>query len=343
MAVSLPVRTPEDVARGLLLLPSDRPFTTKEALARGVAARDLRLWVAAGRLCHPLRAVFHNADLPDSLALRMACLRLICPPDSVVTDRTAGWLLGAPMILAPGSNLVVPEPSIFLPPGRRLRNGIAHSGERRLAERDVMRVGDLWVTTPLRTACDLGRLLHPDQAIGAMDALAAVGGLDAGRIERELVRFKGYRGVVRARALAPHVDAASESPEESLVRFRWISVGRAPRPRLQVPVPSPGDSWFYLDIAAPEIGYAAEFDGKQWHGPRQQGIDLDRRDWIRTEFGYVIDVFTGDDVHGLHETASARLRYGFAAARESLSERAPLLARLNGLPAAPPRPRRRTG
>lgn len=302
-----------------------------------VEPRDLRHGVGTGLLRHPLRGVFVHDELPDSLGLRLACLRLVMPRDAFVTDRTAGWLLGAPMILAPGSHLDMPSPSVFLPQGRRLRNDVAASGERRLVERDVMTVGGIRVTTPLRTACDLGRLLHPDQALGAMDALARIGSFGPADIERELLRFKGYRGIVMARALAPHVDSMSESPEESTLRLRWIEAGNAPRPRLQVAVPSPGGSWFYLDIAAPEIGYAAEYDGKQWHGPQQRLRDADRRDWIRSEYGYIVDVFESEDIHGRHEAASARLRYGIAAARISLAERAPLLARLDGLPAAPER------
>ena len=58
---------------------------------------------------HPIRGVLHSSQLPDGLSLRIACLKLVIPEDAVVTDRTAGWLHGAPMILAPNSRPSYPR------------------------------------------------------------------------------------------------------------------------------------------------------------------------------------------------------------------------------------------
>ena len=168
---------PEQLIELYLKLPCDRPFTT--ALARDAGARwtDLRRLVAAGLLRHPVKGVYCSADLSDDLDHRIDALCLVVPEDCVVTDRTAGWLWGAPMVLAPGDHLETPNVSVFAPPGRRLRNGLTDSGERMLAPFDVVTIRGLRVTTPLRTACDLGRLLHRDQALAAMDALAAAPGV----------------------------------------------------------------------------------------------------------------------------------------------------------------------
>ncbi len=84
-----------------------------------------------------LRGVFHFASIVDDLELRLAILRLVVPPDCVVTDRTAGWLWGANMILAPNDHLQVPPVHVFSPPGYRLRNGLVSSGERMLSAADV--------------------------------------------------------------------------------------------------------------------------------------------------------------------------------------------------------------
>ena len=70
---------------------------------------------------------------------------------------------------------------MFSPPGYRLRNGLVASGERMLRPEDVVEIGGLRVTTPLRTACDLGRLLHRDQAFAAMDSLAGLGAFSVER------------------------------------------------------------------------------------------------------------------------------------------------------------------
>ena len=61
----------------------------------------------------------------------------------------------------------------------RLRNKLATSGERTVLPRDLMDVGGLCVTTPLRTALDLGRFLTRDQALSALDALLRLGLFDS--------------------------------------------------------------------------------------------------------------------------------------------------------------------
>src|SRR3546814_10458350 len=84
-----------------LPLPSDLPFTRREALAHGLTDRDLRRLVEQGLLRRPLRGVFVDARLPDTLDLRVATLTKVMPEGCFVADRTAGWLHGANMILAP--------------------------------------------------------------------------------------------------------------------------------------------------------------------------------------------------------------------------------------------------
>ena len=81
------------------------------------------------------------------------------PPDCVVVDRHAAWSLGAPMALAPNEHLEARPITVFRPSGYgRLRNGLTDSGERNLLPMDVMEIGGVQVTAPLRTAWDLGRV-----------------------------------------------------------------------------------------------------------------------------------------------------------------------------------------
>jgi hypothetical protein len=138
------------------LLPKDRAFSTAAARDCGVSPRQLRELIAAGLLSHPMRGVYYPASLADTLGLRIECLKLVVPADCVATDRTAAWLWGAPMVLNPGAHLEVPRPTVFSPPGHRLRNGLTSSGERMLAPDDIAVVDGLRVTTPLRTAAISG-------------------------------------------------------------------------------------------------------------------------------------------------------------------------------------------
>ncbi|HET6986910.1 MAG TPA: type IV toxin-antitoxin system AbiEi family antitoxin domain-containing protein, partial [Kribbella sp.] len=107
---------PEAWVQRFLKLPGDRPFTSAEARECGVTYVDLRRFVQAGLLAHPIRGVYVPPALPDNLELRIAILKLVVPQDCVVTDRTAAWLWGAGMILAPGDHLEVPRVSVFCPP-----------------------------------------------------------------------------------------------------------------------------------------------------------------------------------------------------------------------------------
>ena len=142
--------------------PTDRPFTYREARSEGLTDRQLAAALTAGHIVSPVRGVFHAAHLDDGLDLRIACLRLVVPEDAVITDRSAGWLHGASMILAPNDHLSVPKVSVYRRPGYRLRNKATASGERSFGPDDVVELDGLRVASPLRTACDLGRLLHRD-------------------------------------------------------------------------------------------------------------------------------------------------------------------------------------
>lgn len=307
---------PTDPLDLLLSAPLDLsvPFNHHQAFAAGLDKRRLRLLVGAGLVVSPLRTVYRAAHLEDSLELRLACVRLMVPADAVVTDRTAGWLHGAEMVLAPGDHLVVPALSVFQSPGNRLRNALTVSGERRFASHDVVEIDGMRVTTPLRTACDLGRLLHRDAALAALDALLALGAFSLEELIAEVDRFRGFRGVRQLRVLAPLADAGSESFGESALRLRWYDATCLPTPVTQVEVHDAGRFVGRVDLAAPDARYAAEYDGEAFHGPDQAGHDASRRAAL-AEAGWVIDVFRRRDVFGRDPNAIARLARGYRLAR----------------------------
>lgn len=301
-------------------LPLDRPFTTAEALAEGVRYHHLRQLVDLGFLRRPLHGVYQSAALGDSTALRCAALRLVVPEDAVVCDRHAGWLHGAEMILAPGEHLDLRPISIFRPAGSgRLKRALADSGERNLLPRDIIEIDGVRATTPLRTTCDLGRVRFTDQAIAGMDMMLRHGGVRRPEVLAEVERFKGMRWVTTLRAIAPLIDARSESPPESVVRLRWIETG-LPRPTPQHEVyDDVGGFLGRLDLGEPELRVAAEYDGAEWHSsPGQLARDRKRRgpiadrDWFIRVFR-APQVFTRTaDVEGtLHEAfRDARRRFG---------------------------------
>lgn len=279
------------------------------AAEAGVSRRQLDCWLANGVLRHPIRGVYYSSSLEDSLELRVAVLKLVVPDACVVTDRTAGWLWGANMILAPNDHLVVPRVSVFSPPGYRLRNGLTNSGERRLRTDDVVELDGLRLTTPLRTACDLGRLLHRDQAFAALDSLARLGVFTVQELITATGRYRRYRGVVQLRALVPYVDPRAESPGESILRLRWWDLG-LPHPQCQVPVPTPHGGTWWLDVGSEPHLFAAEYDGEEFHGDDRKEHDDERRGWLRRHEGWTIVVVRKGNLSGADQDVDQLLRTG---------------------------------
>jgi hypothetical protein len=291
-----------------------RPFLRTEAVSLGVVDHDLAELVGSGWLRRPLRGVYYSDDLADTLALRMACLRLVVPEDAVVTDRTAAWLWGVTTALAPGDHLAAPQVSVFRQRGYRLRNELATSGSRDLVARDVALIDGIKVTTPLRTACDLGRLLSRDQALAALDGLVRDAGVSVDELRHEVTRFRGYRGVRQLRALAPLADGRAQSPAESILRLRWLDCSELPKPVPQLRLPGPVSD-YYLDLGVWRPRFGVEYDGEAWHGPDREAHDRRRRNWIRHELGFALCVIRREDLFGPRRNVEALLRHTFNEAR----------------------------
>jgi hypothetical protein len=302
-------------------LPLDRPFTTRQAAGEGVTPRQLTWLVANGYLRRPIKGVLLATQAGDSTRLRCEALSLVVPEDCVVCDRHAGWLHGAEMVLAPNEHLDLRPISVFRPAGYgRLRNGLADSGERNLESSEIMELNGLRVTTPIRTAWDLGRVRWTDQAIAGIDAMLGLG-VDKNEFLEGIERFKRMRWVTVLRAVGPLGDGRAQSPGESILRLRWIEA-LLPTPYLQLEVRGDGAVLIaILDIANPDLRYAAEYDGKEWHSSAEQRLhDRLRRDAVRDE-GWVVDAFGSENLFGRQQNADARLRAGALAARRKFGSR----------------------
>jgi hypothetical protein len=298
-------------------LPSDRPFTRADALASGLSPRRLSQMIAAGLLRRPFRGVYVDAESPDTIESRSQILRLVVPEHAFVCDRTAAWLHGASQAMAPNEDLEPPVISCFRPTDvPRLDNGLVDSGERRVLPRDLVEIGGLMVTSRLRTALDLGRLQPTrDLRLAGMDAMLALGGFELSELIAEIPRFTGQRGVVLLRALAPLVDAGSQSFSESALRLRWYD-GGLPRPELQVRVET-SVGVFYVDIGVAGERFGAEYDGRRWHGSqKQQDHDAWRRGVLASECSWRLHPFTDVNVYGHAQDADVLLRAAWRKHRE---------------------------
>jgi hypothetical protein len=287
-------------------LPTDQPFTHQQALDLGISREVLRRMVRVGLLRRVLKGVYVDAAADDDLRMRARAVSLVVPATAVVTDRTAAWLHGID-VLRPGDHLVPPPVEVFQQPGHtRVRTTATSGGERTLLPGDIEVVHGVRVTTPLRTALDLGRLARRDHAIGALDALLRLERFDRAQLLGGVERFRGQRGVVQLRELAPLADPRAESPGESVLRLRWLDA-RLPAPEPQVEVHENGLLRARLDLGLPDLRFAAEYDGWEWHSAREQRRrDRQRRSWLRDR-GWTIVVLTSREVYDEPWLAARRI------------------------------------
>jgi len=208
-------------------LPLDRPFTRAMARAAGVERSALERMLREGSVRRMVRGAYIAVTAPDSPELRAEAVALVVRREAIAVDRTAAWVHGVDLTRAAPEEV---HPVEVVLPGRTARAGVG-SG-RQLSGHDVEHMSGLRLTTPLRTALDLGRLLPAAEAIGAMDGLLGTGRFTHVQLLAEVPRMAGHRGVGQLRVLAAQVDARSSGLAESALRLHWH--------RAQLPTAVPG-------------------------------------------------------------------------------------------------------
>ncbi|MGA8544323.1 MAG: hypothetical protein WB785_03595 [Mycobacterium sp.] len=275
-------------------------FIGSEAVAHGSLTKsDLR---------HRHRAIFRGVYVPK---LHEPSLR----------DRTAGaWLwsrrqaivAGIAASALHGANWVDADvPIELIAPSARRQSGLLVRNET-LADDEITHVGRLPVTTPARTAYDLGRLLPRAHAIARLDALMHATPFSAEDVLLLAKRHSGARGLRRLRVALPHVDGGAASPKETWLRLLLIDAG--------LPVPTTQISLFdgyrpiaFLDMGWEEFKVAAECDGDQHRSDRRQYVrDIRRHDAVHDRGWIVIRVIAEDRPHEVVERVlSALVRRGY--------------------------------
>lgn len=155
-----------------------------------------------------------------------------------------------------------------------------------IADDEVTRVAGIPVTTPVRTAFDLGRHLPRGQAVARLDALMRATPFSIEDVWLLAKRYRGARGLRRLSAALPLVDGGAASPKETWLRLLLIDAG-LPVPTTQIPVNEGWKLVAVLDMGWEELKVAAEYDGDQHRADRGQYVKdmrrlpkLERMGWI---------------------------------------------------------------
>ncbi|MGD9618321.1 MAG: hypothetical protein AB7G47_11735 [Mycolicibacterium sp.] len=222
-----------------------------DAVATGILTR--------GQLRWNYRPLYPNVYIPrkaePTLAVRTEGAWLWSGRRGVIAGRAASALHGAKW---------VPQdvPVELLWSNSNPPEGILTRRDR-IGPSQIASVQGMCVTTPARTALDLGRYLKRGEAVARLDALAQATGFAADDALALAQHYKGTKGVRRCREALPLMDAGAQSPQETRLRLLLTDRG-FPRPETQIPLFDPfGYAFAYLDMGWQDLKIAVEYDGEQ--------------------------------------------------------------------------------
>ena len=232
--------------------------------AEALTARQLRRFYA------PVYPGVHNprgAEL--SAAQRAIAAWLWSRRRGVVAGLSAAALLGTKWI-EPGLPAELIHTNRRMPPMLDVHTDA-------LAAAEIQRVNGIPVTTPARTAFDIGRRLDLVAGVARVDAVMNATDVKVRDIEAVAAGRPGVRGLTQLSRTLDLVDGGAESPYESLTRMLFARAG-FPRPETQIPVV---DEYGIL-VAVIDMGWrdylvGVDFEGAHhWTDPRQWRWDAER-------------------------------------------------------------------
>jgi len=241
------------------------PFVGTEALAAGVVNRY--------QLATRYDAVYRNVYMTKGQQL------------TPVQKAIAAWLWSQRKATVAGLSAAALHESLWI--DRRLPAELIQRSQHKttgivlhndtLAADEITAVRDIPVTTPARTAFDLGRRYGVTLAVIRLDALMQATAVKPAEIEELVDRHPGTRGIAQLREANSLSDAGAESPQETRTRLVLTSAGLRPE-RTQIEV---YDNYGYfvarVDMGWPQWRVAVEYDGVQhWTDPKRRTRDIDR-------------------------------------------------------------------
>jgi hypothetical protein len=240
------------------------PFLGTEALARGEVNRY--------QLSTQYDAVFRNVYVPRG------------QPLTAVDKAVAAWLWSGRRSTAAGLSAAAllgskwidgTRPAELNQSSRHKTNGIIlHSDE--LADGESCFIRGIPVTSPARTAFDLGRRRGLTMAVIRLDALMQATGVKPTAVELIADCHRGARGTVQLREALGLADGGAESPQETRTRLILTDAGLRPQ-RTQIDIFNTfGEFVHRIDMGWDAWQVGVEYDGIQhWTEPDIRAYDID--------------------------------------------------------------------
>jgi len=247
------------------------PFIGSEALACGALSRY--------QLRTGYRAVYPNVYLPNDVGLSLE-LRI-----------AAAWLWSRRKATIVGAAAAALHDSKWIPddvPVELIRRDVLLDGERQV-------MAGRAVTTPERTAFDIGRRGAIRSAVVRLDALARATGFKGDDVLRVAKCHPHAPGLRRLEAALELVDPGAQSPRESYLRLLLIDAG-LPRPQTQIAVLADhGIPVAYLDLGWEKQRVAVEYDGDHHRTDRRQYVKDIRRQEMLERMGWIVVRVVAED------------------------------------------------
>jgi hypothetical protein len=259
------------------------PFVGSEALAHGELSRH--------QLRTRYQALFPNVYLsrtetPSQRALITAAW-LWARRAATVAGLSAAALHGSPWV----DNR---SPVELVWSNARPPRGIV-TRDLTLYDCELQTLAGLLVTTPERTAFDIGRQRPTKLAVAHLDALARATGVKVCDVEELAAQHRGSRGLRRLETTLSLVDPGAQSPKETWLRLLLIDAG-LPRPTTQIRVlDEDGYAFALLDMGWEEWMVAVEYDGDQHRSDRWQYVKDMRRIKRLEELGWIVIRVVAED------------------------------------------------
>jgi hypothetical protein len=243
----------------------DWPVLGQQAVRRGE--------ISAWRLQRDYRPIYRNVYVSRQASLtaltRARAAWLWSGGQATLTGLSAAAVLGTKWLSAA-------EPAELCRRNRHAPAGIVVRSYD-LSRREATNVNGIRITTPERTAYDIGRSSSPHRSIPVLDALANATNFKISDVVALADTRPGSRGVRRLRSVLKLVDGGAESPQESRVRLLLIGAGLPP-PETQIEFSDElGIARIRVDMGWRNWRVAVEYDGVQhWSDRHQRSWDIDR-------------------------------------------------------------------
>jgi hypothetical protein len=263
---------------------TDWPFRADEALAAGALTfRELRRFY---QQIYP--GVWAPRGVELSARQRARAAWLWSRRRGVLAGLSASAMLGAKWIES-GADAELIHGNRRPPRLINIHSDVLLTGETLL-------IKGMSVTTPARTAFDLGRRLELEAGVGRIDALMNATDLKVGDIENVIARHPRVRGAVQLRQTLDLVDGGAESPYESLTRLLLIKAG-FPRPQTQIRVIDDDGYVWRIDMGWAEYLVGVDFEGAHhWTNSKQRTKDV-LRYTVLPELGWIDIRLTSGILH----------------------------------------------